>query len=111
MNNFPISVSAYGPGEVIFKRVYSTEMIESLEIYLALAFRSKARLLNEKWGHLSYDQKNALYGVFTFFVPSSSDGYGFKIYHNKHRNKNTIIKVVGSIENGRLCNNRFFIFN
>lgn len=47
------------------------------------------------------DRADPLYKVLTFYVPSSSDGYGFKVYQNQN-NKDVVVQFKGHINGGRM---------
>lgn len=76
---------------------------------LSKAFASKAMQIDEDWGHLRSDRQDPLYKMMTFYVPSSTDGYGFKVFQNQS-NSDVVINFKGHIDGGRISKIIFLIF-
>jgi hypothetical protein len=97
-----IGLSAFGPGSVNFTKTYQNDILKSIEIVLSKALAQKAMNLDEKWAHLSDDLSDPLHRVVTFCVPSSSDGFGFKVYQNQSASP-VMVQFNGTINNGKIC--------
>lgn len=104
-----IGVSVFGPSVVALRKAYENDILKKIEIVLSKAFSSKSMQIDEDWGHMREDRQDILYKVTTFYVPSSSDGYGFKVYQNQS-NKNVVIQFKGNIEGGRMSKYFILIF-
>ena len=61
----------------------------------------KALIYYDKWTFLSNDYKQTKKVVSSFFMPASSDGFGFKYYRNKSNNA-IIVKIIGTLQNAKL---------
>lgn len=96
-----IGLSVYGPSSVNILKKGKTSLFSSFEKMISKALASKAYQLDDEWGSLSQDESNPLNKVKTFYVPSSTDGYGFKIYQNQG-GQDVVIQTKGKIEAGRM---------
>lgn len=72
-----------------------------MELLLSKGFASKAFQFDDDWARMSKDKKNPLNKISTFYLPSSSDGYGFKVYQNQG-NEDVVVEFKGTIDGGKM---------
>ena len=68
---------------------------------LAETFKNKAKIYKDKWTRLSNSSKRKSKTLSSFFLPASSDGFGFKFYKNES-DYPVVIKLIGKIRNARI---------